>query len=197
MTILVVTLATAWMFTAALAAFAGCGYLRAERARFAAVADRVRAHTELARVLGAVADGRLRVEREAGAYVLTEVVSRPGAAIHAEDRWHWPPQRLDCGNLFKGLRPDPRPALRWWQRLLVGLAPDGWLKAQPWVRAHVGGRWARRMSTGRWHRVPLCPSECHGLLRMMVGVERAEVEAHAERCTCEVYPYDAPSGSVR
>ena len=193
MTILIATLTTAWLLTAALAGYA---YHQAERARFAAVADRVRAHAELARVLRAVSEGRLTVEREAGGYVLTEVVSRPGAAIHAEDRWHWPPQRLDCGNLFVGLRVDPRPALLWWQRLLVSLAPDGWLKAQPWVRAHVGGRWARRTSTGRWHRVPFCPSECHGLLRMMVGVEREEVEAHAARCTCEVYPYDAPSGSV-
>lgn len=94
-------LATAWLLNAALV---GRAYLRTERARRAAVADRLRAHAELARVLGAVADGRLRVEREAGGYVLTEMVSQPGAAVRAEARRHWPPQRLDCGNLFKGLR---------------------------------------------------------------------------------------------
>ncbi len=102
MTAVIVPLVVAWLLTAALTGYA---YQLSERARLAAVADRVRAHAELSRVLRAVSEGRLTVEREAGGYVLTEVVSRPGAAIHAEDRWHWPPQRIDCGKLFVGLRP--------------------------------------------------------------------------------------------
>lgn len=97
---IVALLAIAWLLSATLV---GRAYLRTERARFAAVRDRVRAHAELARVLRAVSEGRMTVERQGTAYVLTEVVSRAGG-IHAEERRHWPPLRLDCGNLFKGLR---------------------------------------------------------------------------------------------
>lgn len=91
-----------------------------------------------------------------------------------------------------------RPTLTWWQRLLVRVAPDRWLKSRPWCRAWIGGRWARRIATGTWHRVPCCPAEAGGLLRMLWGVPRADAEAHRERCACEVYEWPAlRAGSER
>lgn len=56
-----------------------------------------------------------------------------------------------------------------------------------WYRRACGGRWAQRLATVRWHRVPRCPA-ADGLLVFIGSVTPQEYEAHRACCTCEVWP---------
>ena len=105
-TALVVALAlcVSWALVALLAAIA---HTREARARAAAEAELCVTRTTLVRTLSAASRGVLRVERVGGEYLITEVLSREGAAVHVEAVSTWPRPNLDTGNLLSRAKGGP------------------------------------------------------------------------------------------
>lgn len=74
-----------------------------------------------------------------------------------------------------------RPALAWWQALIVALFGDEWCCAFRWYRAHVGGWWS-------------CATSLDGPRGWVLASKwpemHAEVNGHdVEHDGCEVYPW--------
>lgn len=86
--------------------------------------------------------------------------------------------------------PASRPALAWWQRVLVRMAPERWLFAHRWYRARVGGRWCYGGDEflRPWAWRPVCGGRCPA--EALVG-SVILCACKAGDCRCEVYSNDA------